>query len=237
MKVLRSIAIVLPIVMIAVGCGRRESTRVIAPPPSGETPEIVEAHWVMERDALDGAIQLAASSPLVRRAVADAVPGARNPRLSPAFRYAVRAEGAAKGGARIGATILPYIVDGDSTHAVFISLLERDGKQVAEASELILGREPTALEIGFARIRIGDRLGWVKSGSSYASGADGRPRLAPEKFNWVKFLTCFLGGAEDACSIGANIGNIVAPGYPYAAAVGCGVGVALLAVMCAAGSF
>jgi hypothetical protein len=233
MKVLRCIAIVLPIVMVAAGCGRKESTRVVAPPPSGQDPQIVEARWVMERDALTGAIQLAASSPLVRRAIV----GAGNVRLTPVFRYAVRAEGIEKGGARIGATVLPYVLDGDSTHAVFISLLERDGKQLAQASEVILGREPTALEAGFVPVRLGDRIGWVKDGSSYAFGADGVAQLSPEKFNWVKFVTCFMGGAADACSNGSSVGQGLAPGYPYAAQIGCGVGVALLAVACAAGAF
>lgn len=233
MKVLRCIAIVLPIVMVAAGCGRKESTRVVAPPPSGQDPQIVEAHWVMERDALTGAIQLAASSPLVRRAVV----GAGNVRLTPVFRFAVRAEGTEKGGARVGATILPYILDGDSTHAVFISLLERDGKQLVQAAELILGREPTALETGFGPVRIGDRIGWIKNGSSYAFGADGVAQLSPEKFNWVKFITCFLGGAENACSTGSSVAQGIAPGVPNIAAIGCGVGVALLAVSCAAGAF
>jgi len=239
MKVLRCIAIVLPIVMVAAGCGRKESTRVVAPSPSSPDPQIIEAHWVMERAALTGAVQLAASSPLVRRAVV----GAGNVRLTPVFRYAVRAEGIEKGGAqigadaRIGATVLPYILDGDSTHAVFISLLERDGKQLAEAQELILGREPTALETGFIPLRLGDRIGWIKNGSTYALGIDGLPRLSPEKFNWPKFITCFLGGAENACSTGASIAQGLAPGYPYAAQIGCGVGVALQAVACAAGAF
>ncbi|TMQ64536.1 MAG: hypothetical protein E6K79_07450 [Candidatus Eisenbacteria bacterium] len=233
MRVLRCIAIVLPIVMVAAGCGRKESTRVVGPPPPSEGPQIVEAHWVMERDALDGAVQLAASSPLVRRAIV----GAGNVRLTPVFRYAVRAEGTEKGGARIGATILPYILDGDSTHAVFISLLERDGKQLVEAQELILGREPTALESGFSPLRLGDRIGWIKNGSSYALGVDGLPQLAPEKFNWVKFITCFLGGAEDACTAGSSVAQAIAPGYPYAAQIGCGVGVALHALGCAAGAF
>jgi len=233
MKILRCIAIVLPIVMVAAGCGQKVSTRVVAPPPASQEPQILEAHWVMERDALTGAIQLAASSPLVRRAIV----GAGNVRLTPVFRYAVRAEGTEKGGARIGATILPYILDGDSTHAVFISLLERDGKQQVQASELILGREPTALESEFRPMRIGDRIGWIKDGSSYAFSIDGLPQLSPEKFNWVKFITCFLGGAENACSTGASIGQTVAPGYAYSGAIGCGVGVALLAVACAAGAF
>jgi hypothetical protein len=233
MKVLRCIAIVLPIVMVAAGCGRKESTRVVAPPTSTEDPQILEAHWVTERGALSGAVQLAASSPLVQRAVV----GSGNVRLTPVFRYAVRAEGTEKGGVRIGATVLPYILDSDSTHAVFISLLERDGKQLAEAQELILGREPTALETGFTPLRLGDRIGWLRNGSTYALDVDGRPRLSPEKFNWPKFITCFLGGAEDACNAGSSIAQAIAPGFPYSAQIGCGVGVALHAVGCAAGAF
>src|SRR5437867_4151893 len=230
MKVLRCIAIVLLLAMAAVGCGRKESTRVVAPPPSQEI-QVVEAHWVFERNALAGAIELAASSPLVRRAVVETP----SPRLTPVYGYAVRAEGTVSGGVQVGATILPYIVDGDSTHAVFISLLERDGKQQAEASELILGREPTSLETGFTPMRIGDRIGWVKGGNSYVAGADGLPRPAPQKFKWMKFVACLLAGASDGCSVGSQIGRSVAPGVPYAGAVGCAVGVALVAVGCAAG--
>jgi len=232
MKVLRCIAIVLLLVMAAAGCGRKESTRVVAPQPPSQEIQVVEAHWVFERDALASAIELAASSPLVRRAVVETP----SPRLTPVYGYAVRAEGTVSGGVQVGATILPYIVDGDSTHAVFISLLERDGKQQAEASELILGREPTSLETGFTPLRIGDRIGWVKGGNSYVAGADG-PRLSPQKFKWMKFATCLMGAAGQACSTGADIGRTVAPGVPYAAAVGCAVGVALVAAGCAAGSF
>ena len=232
MKVLRCIAVVLPLVMVAAGCGRRESSRVVAPPPASQEPQIVEAHWVFERDALDGAVQLAAASPLIRRAIA----GVPHPRLTPVYGYAVRAEGKTSGGSQIGATILPYIVDGDSTHAVFISLLERDGKQQAEAGELILGREPTSLETGFVPMRIGDGIGFFKGGNSYVAGADGLPRLSPQRFKWMKFVQCFLGGAGAACSTGADIGRAIAPGVPYSSAIGCGIGVGLLAAGCAAAS-
>lgn len=231
MKVLRCIAIVLPIVMVAAGCGRKESTRVVAPPPSPES-QVLEAHWVMERDALAGAIQLAAANPLVHRVIASTP----NVRLTPVHLYALRAEGKISGGIRVGATILPYIVDGDSTHAVFISLLESDGKEQAEAGELILGREPNGLEIGFRPLRIGDQIGWIKGGNSYAAGADGLPHLAGERFHWMKFVECLLDGAADACASGAGVASVVAPGVPYARAVGCGVGVALRAIGCAGGS-
>jgi hypothetical protein len=232
MKVLRCIAIVLSLVVVAAGCGRRESSRVVAPRPATPEPQALEAHWVFEKDALDGAVQLAAASPLIREAIA----GVKHPRLTPVYRYAVRVEGKAGGGSQIGATILPYIVDGDSTHAVFFSLLERDGKQQAEAGELILGREPTALETGFMPLRIGDRIGWIKEGNAYVAGVDGQPRLSSQKFKWSKFTTCLLGGAAAACEAGAAVGRGIAPGVPQAAAVGCGVGVAVLAVGCAAGS-
>jgi hypothetical protein len=232
MKVLRCIAIVLPLVMVAAGCGRREPSQVVAPPPASQEPWIVEAHWVFERDALDGAVRLAASSPLIQRAVA----GAGHPRLTPVYGYAVRVEGKTSGGSEIGATILPHIVDGDSTHAVFFSLLEQDGKQQAESSELILGREPTALETGFIPVRIGDRIGWIKEGNAYVAGVDGQPRLSSQKFRLNKFVGCLLGGAAAACQTGASIAQTVAPGVPYASAVGCAAGVAILGLGCAAGS-
>jgi hypothetical protein len=232
MKVLRCIAIVLPLVMVAAGCGRRESSRVVAPPPASQEPQIVEAHWVFERAALDGAVQLAASSPLIRRAIA----GVEHPRLTPVYGYAVRVEGKASGGSQIGATILPYVVDGDSTHAVFFSLLEQDGKQQAESGELILGREPTALETGFIPLRIGDRIGWIKEGNAYIAGAGGQPQLSSQKFRLNKFVGCLLGGAANACQTGAAIAQTVAPGVPYASAVGCAAGVAILGIGCAAGS-
>lgn len=232
MKVHRCIAVVLPLVMVAAGCGRRESSQVVAPPPASQEPQVVEAHWVFERDALDGAVQLAASSPLIQRAIA----GVPHPRLTPVYGYAVRVEGKASGGSQIGATILPYIVDGDSTHAVFFSLLERDWKQQAESGELILGREPTALETGFVPVRIGDRIGWIKEGNAYVAGAGGQAQLASQKFKWNKFVGCLLSGASNACQTGSAIAQTVAPGVPYASAIGCAAGVAILGIGCAAGA-
>jgi hypothetical protein len=232
MKVLRCIAIVLPILMAAAGCGRKESTRAVAPLAPSQEPQVIEAQWVMDRDALEGAIQVASASSLVRRVIA-LTP---NVRLTRAYRYAVRAEGKLSGGERIGATVLPYIVDDDPTHAVFVSLLNRDGKEQAEASELIFGREPTALETGFRPVHIGDAIGWVKTGSTFVAGAEGLARLSPERFKWMRFIECLIDGAADACSAGAGVGSIVAPGVPYASAIGCGVGVALRAIGCAAGA-
>jgi hypothetical protein len=218
--------------MAAAGCGRKESTRAVAPLAPIQEPQVIEAQWVMDRDALEGAIQVASASSLVRRVIA-LTP---NVRLTRAYRYAIRAEGKLSGGERIGATVLPYVVDDDPTHAVFVSLLNRDGKEQAEASELIFGREPTALETGFRPVHIGDAIGWIKTGSSFVAGADGLPQLSPERFHWSKFIECFLDGAADACATGASIGETIAPGVPRAAAIGCGVGVAIHAVSCAVGA-
>ena len=232
MKVLRCIAIVLPILMAAAGCGRKESTRVIAPPAPDRQPEVIEAHWVMERGALEGAIDLASASPLVRRAVAST----SNVRLTRVYHYAVRAEGKLSSGERVGATILPYIVDDDSSHAVFVSLISQDGKERAEASELILGREPTALETGFRPVHLGDAIGWVKTGSTFVAGADGLPLLSPERFHRTKFFECVLDGAGEACLTGRAIAENIAPGVPRAGMIGCGVGVALHVIGCAMGA-
>ncbi len=229
MNQVRCFAIVLPIAFAALGCAREESTRIVDPPPESRI-EVAEAHWVTDRDALAGAVQKAAASPLVRRALI----GGPNPRLTPLHQLAVRAVGVLRDGATVGVTILPYMVDGDSSHATFISLIDGGAVQIADVGDLIAGREPTALETGFIPVNLGGRIGWVKGVTSYSAALDGTPRLSPERLKWTKFVECLLGGAAAACESGADIADTIAPGVPRARAIGCGVGVAALAVGCAA---
>lgn len=229
MNFVRSLIIVLSIVLTSTGCERRESNR-IADPESIRPPEVMEAHWVMEKDALQGAVRIAAASPLVRRALSESP----NPRLSSMYGLAVRAEGIITGGSHVSVTILPHIVDSDSTHATFVSLIERDGRQLVDVGELILGREPTSLEANFRAVQIGSRIGWVKDGPTYLVGADGLPHLAAERRSLAKFVECLVRTAPGACSAGSEIGRSIAPGFPAAGAIGCGVGVAAAAVGCAA---
>jgi len=228
MKLVRCVAFVLPVAIAAgAGCSRRESTRVVDPAP-GSAPEILEAHLVTDRTALEGAVRLASGSPVVTRALREAP----NPRLNRCYQYALRAEGKMSDGSRVGVTILPHIVDFDSTHAVFVSLLERDGRQVADVSELILGREPTSLEPGFHPIPIGDRVGWIRGDGSYLVGGDGVVRLSPQKRSWQKFVECLMDNAQNGCAAGSGLGGAIAPEVPYVRAVGCAVGVALVAIGC-----
>jgi hypothetical protein len=225
MKHVRRIAIVLPLVVLALGC-ERKGGRVAGPEPP-RSPEVTEARWVWG-DELGTAIQMAVASPLVSRAIEEAP----NPRVTARWDLAVRSVSTMSDGSRVIVTMLPYIVDQDPTHALFISYLEAGGRQLAEPSELILGREPTVLETGFRPVSIGDRIGWLKTGFQYKATASGIIRLSPEKRDWVKFADCFFDRAPQYCSAGAQIASAVAPAAPYASAVGCGVGVAAAAGAC-----
>lgn len=227
MKHIRCIAIVLPIAFAVLGCGRSGSTRVVDPSPEPR-PKVVEAHWITDEDALESAVRQAAASPLVRHAIA----ASPSPRLTPLHRLAVRAVGTVSDGSRVGVTILPYMVDDDSTHATFVSLIDGGGIQVADVGELIAGRQPTALETGFHAVDLGGRIGWVKGVSAYSAAADGALHSI-ERRNWAKFAECLIEGAPTACASGADIADSIAPGVPRARAIGCGVGVAVLATTCA----
>jgi hypothetical protein len=231
MKLVRCFAIIPLLALAVTGCERSRSTRVVDPPPDPE-PAVVEAHWVTEKEGLASAVRLAAASPLVRRAFITSP----HPRLTAMHRYAIRAVATMEDGAGVGVTILPYMVDEDSTHAALISLIDGKGVQVAEFAELIFGREPTSLEMGFISVRIEDQIAWVKSGHSFlatADGADGVVQLSPERRNWVKFAQCFFERAPGACSAGADIAGTIAPNVPYARAVGCAAGTAIAAGACA----
>ncbi len=228
MKLIRCTAVVLPLFFVLWGCERRESAPISAPQPA-QRPEILEARWVMEKGALDAEVRAAAASPLVQRALNDS----RNPRLTPYYSLAVKAIGSVSDGSKVGATILPHIVDGDQTHAAFVSLLNRDGYQVADYAELILGRDPTSLELGFEPIQLGDRIAWIKGGPSYFVGADGLPSRSPEKRKWTKFIECVLEEAPIGCAVGASLADEIAPGVPRARAIGCGIGAAAATVGCA----
>ncbi len=230
MKLVRCFAIIPLLVLAVTGCERSRSTRVVDPPPE-QQPAVVEAHWVTEKEGLASAVRLAAASPLVRRAFITSP----HPRLTPMHRVAVRAVATLDDGSGVGVTILPYMVDEDSTHAAFISLIDSKGTQVAEFAELIFGREPTSLETGFHSVLIENQIAWVKSGDSFLAtvAADGSFLLSPERRNWVKFAQCFFERAPAACSAGADIAGTVAPNVPYARAVGCAAGTAIAAGACA----
>jgi len=228
MKFVRCFAIVLPIAFAVFGCDRRASTRVVEPPPPPPPSkfEVVEAHW----DDTPGAIDAAARSPLLRRALVQSP----HPRLTEMRRLAVRDVGRLSDGSTIEATILPYMVDQDSTHAVFVSILERGDVRVAEYAELILGREPTSLETGFTPIQIGNAIAWTKTGSSFSANGSGTITEVLRALNWTKFFDCAVVAAPAGCAAGAGIAGEIAPGVPQARAIGCGVGAAVGIATCAA---
>ena len=233
MKVFRCLAIVLPLAIAAAGCSRDEPKPVTAPEPAAAAPSVQEAHWIDNPEALSGAVRVAQASPLVQRAISDTP----IPRLTPMPQYAVRAVGSLSDGSRAGMTILPFIAGHDSTHAVFITLLEHDGHPLAEVGELILGRAPTSLETGFVQIMVGGRVGWFRGGSTYGPGLDGSAKLSSERWRAEKFNRCFLENAGIGCQAGSGFGRAIAPEIPAAASIGCGLGVAAVAVGCAIAAF
>ena len=238
MKLARSCAVLLPIALTVLGCERRDTGRVVDPPPSGTSElSVVDSRWVTDRAVLEAEVARASGNPLVQRAISESP----HPRLTHYFAYSVRLEGTVSDGSRIGATILPYMVDQDPTHAVFATLLERDGgqgSQVSEYSELIVGRVPTALETGFREIYLDGRIAWIKTSGGYlAEGAfgDGVGAAAnsPARRQWTRFMECWLDRAGQGCAVGAEIGRMVAPMFPHAASIGCGVGVLAVGGACA----
>lgn len=233
MKTVRFVAWILPLTVVALGCERQQPgpDRVVDPVPSVSAPEVLEGHWVWDK-SLDDALQSAASSPLVRQVVAASpVPGAK-----PVWSKAVRAEGRVTGDREVGFTILPYSVNDDPTHAFFVSLYEHEGMEIAEPSELIVGRKPTSAETGFGPVSQGSETFYVKTGVPYAIGASGVYQLSPQRRNWTKFFTCFAERAPQYCASFGSVGRETAPNYPYSFAIGCGVGVAVAGLECLFGS-
>jgi hypothetical protein len=226
MKVVRLVSLALPLVLAASGCDHKQ-TRVAdveAPRP----PEVLEAHWVQGPE-LDRAVQDAAATPLVKRAIAENV----DPRLTPMWNRAVRSEGRLLDGRLVSVTILPYMVDQDPTHARFISYIDDGMTPYAEPSDLIAGREPTSLEAGFVPVDLGGRIGYVKVGAPYKLAPGGAILRGDARINWSKFIKCFFDTAPGYCASGAGLAEGIAPGIPAARAIGCGAGMALAAVGCA----
>lgn len=238
MKLARSCVVLLPIALAVLGCERRDSGRVVSPRDPAGTSElsVVDSRWVTDKAALEAEVARASGNPLVQRAISESP----HPRLTRYFAYSVRLEGTVSDGSHIGATVLPYMVDQDQTHAVFTTLLERDGdegSQVSEYSELIVGREPTALETGFRKINLGGRIAWIKTSGGYLAagtvGSGGGALNSPARRQWTRFMECWLERAGQGCAIGAEIGRMVAPTFPHAASIGCGIGVLAVGGACA----
>jgi hypothetical protein len=229
MKSIRLVAIVLPLALLGFGCAREEPGRIVAPDPPSP-PSVLEGTWERDPTALAGAVRSAQASPLVQAAITDAP----FPDLTPMPQVAVRALGRMSDGALTAFTILPYMVGRDSTHALFVTLADYGDRRLVDVGELILGRAPTTLEIGFEQILVLGRVGWYRGGPTY--GADGMKR-APERFRSEKFSKCLFENADKGCQAGSAVAQAIAPSAPAAVAIGCGVGVAIVAIGCAVGAF
>ncbi len=228
MKSIRVLVVLAAAALAAGACSREGNRRVAAPEAPRDPSGGIEAHWVEGAD-LARAVSLASGSPLVARAlISVSEPGLRFERA-----YAIRATGATAGGLRCGVTLLPYAHADDPTIATFIALMDRAGAPAVQAFDLIVGREPTWLEAGFATVDLpGGGRGWIRERDDATGTAAGAGNAAPERLNARRWATCFFGLAPGWCDAGARIAKEVAPMVPWATAVGCGVGVAAAAIAC-----
>jgi hypothetical protein len=235
MKVAHVLAVIFVSGLVAAGCSRQAERRVAtATPPEGpwDALRVVEARWAGGAE-LSRAVWLASNDPLVARtisAVAD-----RRLRLEPA--YAIRAAGVTASGLRCAVTLLPYGRADDPTCATFVARMERGAATTVQSFDLIVGREPTALEPGFSAVELASgRRGWIREHGDLAHDGQGGSNPAPERFNLTRWGSCFFALGPAWCGAGAKIAQEAAPGVPWAGAVGCGAGVAAAAVACVAGA-
>jgi hypothetical protein len=238
MKSVAVIIAILPLALLAGACtrdgahGPRGAGGVVAPEPPSPFG-VREASWVVDRGEVARAASVAAAHPLVRRALEEGG-GAR---LALVPGYALRGSGRTDGDRAIAVTILPFVTDGDSTHATFISLLESEAEAAVSHAEIIWGRDPRPDETGYEAFDAGGARGWIREDELRIVGMSRGGLLAPERLNWQKFLTCFSTMGPQLCSQGTSVANQVAPSVPYHEAIGCAVGTAVAAVGCAAAAW
>ncbi|HET9950554.1 MAG TPA: hypothetical protein VFS09_02040 [Candidatus Eisenbacteria bacterium] len=231
MKSLAVVVAVLPLALVAGACSRVPSNRVVAPEPVADAT-IRDGSWVADREQVARAASLAATHPLVR----EAIEASGASRLAYTPDYSLRATGRTVRDRSVALTILPYVTGGDPTHATFVSLIENDGETAVSRAEMIWGRDPRSDEPGFEPFILEGVRGWIREDDlrmAPAAAAGGAAR-SPERFNKLKFLTCFQDLGPQLCSQGIAISNQIAPTVPYHEAVGCGVGTAVAALSCAA---
>jgi hypothetical protein len=235
MKNFIRLAVVLPLAVAVGACSKPGAGpgRIASPAATVEGTKIVEAHFIRSEPELAAAAAAVARHPLFRTALSSA--GAA--RLSATPQYTVREVATLEGGGSLEFTMLPFIVNGDSSHAFFATLARMNDRERILVSELIAGRDPKWDEVGFTAVSFQGETIWVKDGDSYAVNAGAPVRLAPERFNPMRMLQCMLETAGPMCAMGATIGSTVAPEFPaVSAAVGCAVGTAVSVGLCVADS-
>jgi len=233
MKNILVTAVVLPLVLSLGACSREEGNRVAAPETTEGRAFVREASWITDRTQVAQAASIAASHPLVRRALDEAGAG----RLAFTPEYAIRAIGRTSLDRRVALTTLPHVTAGDPTHATFVTLIESEGESAVSSAELLWGRDPRADEIGVEPLFIGGIRGWIRESDLRMAAAPGAPLLAPERLNKRKFMTCFQTLGPQLCAQGVSIGRQIAPSVPYVEAIGCAAGTAAAAIGCAAAAW
>jgi hypothetical protein len=229
MRVFRIAAFAALLAVVALGCAREERGRVAGPDPPGvpsAEPKVIEAQWIEGTD-LARAVSAAASNPLVQRAFL----GTGDPRLRLESRYAIQAVGTTADGARVRVTVLPYSREDDPRYASITALIERDGRTLAQVTDLITGREPTSLEEGYELVESVAGTVWIRESAEYLVDAAARS-AERRRFDRGAFTRCFATQGPALCSVGVETCRGVAPQFPYCQAVGCGAGMAAAAVYC-----
>jgi hypothetical protein len=237
---MKSVAVVIAILPLAIAvgaCSRQGESgtgksHAIVAPETPSQPLVHDAAWLSDRDAVAQAASAAAIHPLVRSVLAN------DPsRLEYLPAYALRGAGRTDRDNAISITILPYITNGDPTHATFISLLESGGEAAVSHAEILWGRDPRPDEAGYETFSVGGASGWIREDDLRMATVARDGSLSPERVNWKKFLTCFETLGPQLCSQGASIADQIAPTVPYHEAIGCAVGTAVAAVGCGAATW
>lgn len=234
MRVVRLAASVILLSLVLLGCAREKKERVAAPdPPAGskQDPSVLSGRWV-EGPELARAVSAAASHPLAERAFRET----GDPRLYFMPGLGVQAVGTIVGGGWIRVTILPYARMDDPTYATFLTLIEREGRTLVIRWDWIEGRLPTSLETGFEPVSLAGRPGWARQLEGYVLASGPAPGRAGERFQFIRFASCFERHGPGMCGAGAMIGGTIGAatgaGAMAGAAVGCGAGAAVAAVGC-----
>ena len=215
-------------------CARHEETKLVNPAPPGGTTlvDVAEAHWIDRGPELLRAVQLASANPLVRRALVEAP----QPNLRFRSDATIAAAGLGTDGIRYRATILPYADPDDPNRATFLTLLSRDGFEMCQRSELLASETRVSPDSGYSPITLFDQTFYIREGEPYVPASDGAARLSPERFNKVRFMSCFVAGMALVGRVSESFCTGM-PDYPRCVAISTGVGTAAMAVGCGIWAF
>ena len=222
------------IALTIASCAKHEERKVLNPAPPGEptSSEVAEAHWIAQGPELARAVQSASANPLVRRALVEAP----QPNLDFVADGAIAGVGVGTDGVRYRVTILPYSDPVDPNRATFLTLLARDETLMCQRSELLASATRVSPDSGYAPVTIFGRTLYLREGAPYILASPGSIERSPERFNKVRFITCFVAGMGLVARISEDICSGL-PNYPRCMAFSNAVGTAAVAIGCGIWAF